>query len=218
MAFSRYCALVAASLLGNALGCGSAPAAKSPSSGSEQEEREASGGAEAADEGVEGADDSAEAPVQSKPPKPGTQALDQRGLKMEFALTLMRGDAAAGVQTGNWSFDEERTHRVIESSDTAITKLQVVYGKWEAKPLLGLTYEVPTDGNSYMVTADGGITLTTPVPRELRHQRNALSVRVIEYRPSNEREVNPTASSMRAPSSSTRSSAPFPALTTARAP
>lgn len=78
---------------------------------------------------------------------------------MEFALTLMRGDAAAGVQTGNWSFDEERTHRVIESSDTAITKLQVVYGKWEAKPLLGLTYEVPTDGNSYTVTADGGVSV-----------------------------------------------------------
>ena len=45
---------------------------------------------------------------------------------------------------------------MIASSDSAITKLQVVYGKWEARPLLGLVYEVPTDGNGYTVASSGG--------------------------------------------------------------
>jgi hypothetical protein len=94
----------------------------------------------------------------ARAPKPGTQALDRRGLEFQFALTLMRGEAAAGVQTGNWSFAEERTERVIASNGPFTTKLQIVYGRWEAKPLLGLKYEVPTDGNSYMVTSPGGHT------------------------------------------------------------
>ena len=88
---------------------------------------------------------------------------------MDFAMTLMRGEAAAGVQTGTWSFAEERTHLVVDVSTTAVTKLKVVYGKWEAKPLLGLTYEVPTDGNTYTVTESGversGGTALTPEER-----------------------------------------------------
>lgn len=92
------------------------------------------------------------------PPPEGTKNLDRRGLTMEFGLTLLDGDTAAGVQTGQWSFEEERTHRVHQVDDEFVTALEVVYGKWDAKPLLGLVYEVPTDGKTYLVKDSGAST------------------------------------------------------------
>ena len=86
-------------------------------------------------------------------PPVGTQNLDTRSLSMEFGLTLLSKGNAAGVQTGNWSFEEERTHRVKALGSNGVDELEVVYGKWDAKPLLGLVYEVPTDGKTYLIKA-----------------------------------------------------------------
>lgn len=98
-------------------------------------------------------DSDGEASGRALPPV-GTQNLDIRAFSMEFGLTLLKDDnVAAGVQTGNWSFEEERTHRVKALGKRGIQELEVVYGKWEAKPLLGLQYEVPTDGKTYAVQA-----------------------------------------------------------------
>jgi len=75
---------------------------------------------------------------------------------MDFALTLIKNGSAAGVQSGNWSFEEERSHRIDTVSEGHMTGLQVVYGKWDAKPLLGLRYEVPTDGKTYDLKSSSG--------------------------------------------------------------
>jgi hypothetical protein len=161
MMVARHFALLGGMALAASLACGSPPPAQSPDPGGSSESPGDDGATHQSEPPSEGEpqaqpEQAATAPQAAQAPKPGTQALDRRGLEFQFALTLMRGEAAAGVQTGSWSFTEERTHRVIASNDSATTKLQVVYGKWEAKPLLGLVYEVPTDGNSYTVASSGG--------------------------------------------------------------
>lgn len=85
----------------------------------------------------------------------GLQLLDRRSLSLEFDLNLVKKGEGKGVQSGTWSFSEERTLRVKTAKKDVINELQVVYGKWEAKPLLGLTYEVPTDGKTYLLSSDG---------------------------------------------------------------
>jgi hypothetical protein len=94
-------------------------------------------------------------------PEAGLRTLDRRSVSMEFALTLIRNGSAAGVQSGNWSFEEERSHRIDTVDGGHMTGLQVVYGKWDAKPLLGLRYEVPTDGKTYDLRASGGAVAAT---------------------------------------------------------
>lgn len=86
----------------------------------------------------------------------GLQLLDRRSLNLDFALNLMKKGEGKGVQSGSWSFAEERTMRVKAAKKDVISEMQVVYGKWEAKPLLGLTYEMPTDGKTYLLTSKGG--------------------------------------------------------------
>lgn len=85
----------------------------------------------------------------------GLQMLDRRSLTLDFDLNLLKKGEGKGVQSGNWSFSEERTLRVKTAKKDVITELQVVYGKWEAKPLLGLTYEMPMDGKTYLLAFDG---------------------------------------------------------------
>lgn len=85
----------------------------------------------------------------------GLQMLDRRSLSLEFDLNLLKKGEGKGVQSGSWSFAEERTLRVKTAKKDVIKELQVVYGKWEAKPLLGYTYEVPTDGKTYLLSRDG---------------------------------------------------------------
>jgi hypothetical protein len=86
----------------------------------------------------------------------GLQLLDRRSLTLDFALNLMKKGEGKGVQSGNWSFAEERTLRVKSAKNDVISEMQVVYGKWEAKPLLGLTYEMPTDGKTYLLSNKNG--------------------------------------------------------------
>ena len=85
----------------------------------------------------------------------GLQMLDRRSLSLEFDLNLLKKGEGKGVQSGSWSFSEERTMRVKTTKKDVISELQVVYGKWEAKPLLGLTYEMPMDGKTYLLAGDG---------------------------------------------------------------
>jgi hypothetical protein len=82
----------------------------------------------------------------------GLQALEKRSASLDFDLNLSKKGQGSGVQSGQWSFTEERTLRVKKAKDNKILELEVVYGKWEAKPLLGMTYEVPTDGKTYLVS------------------------------------------------------------------
>jgi hypothetical protein len=85
----------------------------------------------------------------------GLQMLDRRSLTLDFDLNLLKKGEGKGVQSGNWSFSEERTLRVKSAKKDVVKELQVVYGKWEAKPLLGLTYEMPTDGKTYLLAKEG---------------------------------------------------------------
>jgi hypothetical protein len=86
----------------------------------------------------------------------GLQLLDKRSLSLDYAFTLSQKDAGKGIDSGSWSFAEERTMRVKAAKKGVITEMQVVFGKWEAKPLLGLTYESPTNGKTYLLSDKGG--------------------------------------------------------------
>jgi hypothetical protein len=90
----------------------------------------------------------------------GLQLLDRRSLSLDFALNLSKNGAGKGVNSGTWSFAEERSMRVKSAAKDVINEMQVVYGKWDAKPLLGLTYETPTNGKSYLLShKDGNLTI-----------------------------------------------------------
>ncbi len=82
----------------------------------------------------------------------GLQTLEKRSAALDFDLNLSKKGTGSGIQHGEWSFSEERTLRVKKAKDNTILELEVVYGGWEAKPLLGMTYEVPTDGKTYVLT------------------------------------------------------------------
>ena len=82
----------------------------------------------------------------------GLQTLEKRSASLEFDLNLSKKGAGSGIQHGDWSFSEERTLRVKKAKSGTILELEVVYGKWDAKPLLGMTYEVPTDGKTYVLS------------------------------------------------------------------
>ncbi len=121
----------------------SAPAADTPSSPQSESAPPAAGGDEAKPATASGG----AADVAT-----GLRTLETRSASLEFDLNLSKNGAGAGVQHGSWSFSEERTLRVKKAKNNTILELEVVYGKWEARPLLGLTYEVPTDGKTYQVS------------------------------------------------------------------
>lgn len=130
-------------------------------SGSASEDRPSSDGADPAPaqskaDAEDATPESTNAPVADKTTIPaGLQLLDRRSLNLDFDLNLLKKGEGKGVQSGSWSFSEERTLRVKTAKKDVITEMQVVYGKWEAKPLLGLTYEMPTDGKTYLLSSDG---------------------------------------------------------------
>jgi hypothetical protein len=79
--------------------------------------------------------------------------LESRRIEMDFELTLLKGEAPAGIQSGSWSLEEERTLEVVESKAQAITKLAITYGRRDAKPLLGIERTAATAGKSYVLEA-----------------------------------------------------------------
>ncbi|MBI3204153.1 MAG: hypothetical protein HYZ29_21635 [Myxococcales bacterium] len=127
-----------------ALGCGGGGAGNGPGAK----------GAEGASEtgGAEGK----EAPPPAKAPAAGTKALEKRSAALTFDLVLKKGDAAGGMQAGSWSLEEERALEVLGSEGSAVNKLKVVFGKREAKPLLGVELTTATAGHTYVLESKGG--------------------------------------------------------------
>ncbi|HMR05035.1 MAG TPA: hypothetical protein PKA88_04645 [Polyangiaceae bacterium] len=120
---------------------------------------------EVTDDGAGPATDPAEsdtAALDVKPPKKGTSALEARSIKMDFELTLQRGENPAGLQSGTWGVEEQRSMQVREVGKNGIAALSIVFGKRIAQPLLGIEKKPVTAGNKYLVTAaPGGAAVTT---------------------------------------------------------
>ena len=133
------------------LGCGGntspAASADSPTAKDEASSSAPANGSETESAKPEAADKSSAAVVVT-----GVQALEKRSASLDFDLNLSKKGQGGGIQNGQWSFAEERTLRIKKAKDNKILELEVAYGKWEAKPLLGMAYEVPTDNKTYLVS------------------------------------------------------------------
>jgi hypothetical protein len=108
----------------------------------------------------------------------GLQTLEKRSAALNFDLNLSKKGTGSGIQHGEWSFSEERTLRVKKAKDNTIQELEVVYGKWEAKPLLGMTYEVPTDGKTYVLSFMNKLSIARGSEKVSSAEENAV---VSEY-------------------------------------
>lgn len=85
-----------------------------------------------------------------------TRAIETRFIGMNFDLQLTDKGASAGVQSGSWSIKEVRTMIALGVQGDSIDKLEVTYGRREAKPLLGIEQRSVTQGKSYILTANSG--------------------------------------------------------------
>jgi hypothetical protein len=92
-------------------------------------------------------------------PAEGTSALESRSIEMSFELTLIKDGSPAGIQGGSWSIYEERTLKVGATKGNAIEKLEIAFGRREAKALLGVEKPSTTAGKTYLVEAPGGVKL-----------------------------------------------------------
>lgn len=96
------------------------------------------------------------APAAGMPgPAVGARALEKRAVKMNFDLTLTHKGASAGIQSGSWSISEERTEEAQAVKGNAITKLQLMFGRRDAKPLLGLEEPSVTENKTYEIEGPG---------------------------------------------------------------
>jgi hypothetical protein len=169
--------LVSLVVLGSFLGCGgnanppSSPSSgagdgtASPSSGTSEASASDTGSSSKPAAGSAGAADIAT----------GLQTRDKRSASLEFDLNLSKKGAGSGIQHGEWSFAEERTLRVKKAKDNKVVELEVVYGKWEAKPLLGLSYEVPTNDKTYILSSGGKLNITQGGQKVSPAEENAVS-------------------------------------------
>jgi hypothetical protein len=142
-------------------GCGGAqtPAAGAESNGDDTREG-------AAGEGSSGASGSAEA-VKIEAPAEGASAHESRNVEMQFDLTLLKEGEPAGMQSGSWSIYEERTTKVLATKERAIEKLELVFGRREAKALLGVEKPSVTAGKSYVLDAStGAVAVKSPSGKE----------------------------------------------------
>jgi hypothetical protein len=116
------------------------------------------GGPGGTEPGAKSADDAPQgeeaAPKLATPPA-GSKQLEKRTASLDFELTLRVGDTAGGMQAGNWSLEEERSQEVLQSKG-AVNELKVVYGRREAKPLLGVELTTATAGHTYVIKSEGG--------------------------------------------------------------
>lgn len=107
-----------------------------------------------------GAGPSGEEAGEAKPklvaPAPGTKSLERRSVSLDYELVLALGEAAGGMQAGSWSLEEERSLEVLGSDGPNVTKLKVVYGRREAKPLLGVEQTAATAGHTYDLERKAG--------------------------------------------------------------
>ncbi len=104
-------------------------------------------------------------------PAKGARLLDRRTLKLDFDLNLSKNEQGVGIQSQAWSVTEERTLRIKDVAKGQISGLEVVYGKWEAAPLLDQSFSSVTNGQGYAIqSGSGDITVTrlkgTATPEE----------------------------------------------------
>ncbi len=140
--------------------CGSGGSGKKPVTADDK-----SASSDSGDEGGGDTTDSASgapAKLKLKAPKVGTKALEKRFISLDFELTLTRDKAAGGMQAGSWSIEEERGYEVQASEGEAVTKLGLVFGRREAKALLGVEQTAATAGHSYVLESSGGTPTITP--------------------------------------------------------
>jgi hypothetical protein len=90
-------------------------------------------------------------------PATGTKWLEHRSASLDFELVLKKSQdkAAGGMQAGSWSLEEERSYEVLASAGAKVEKLRVVFGKREAKPLLGVELTTATAGHGYVLEPKG---------------------------------------------------------------
>lgn len=137
--------------------------ASSSGGGAESPEGSSGGGdGEGPGGGEEGSDESpaggaSAAAMKAEAPKEGTLALESRNIEMQFDLTLLKDGSPAGMQSGSWSVYEERTLKVLGTKDDAIEKLELSYGRREAKALLGVEKPSLTAGKVYVVESGGSV-------------------------------------------------------------
>jgi len=135
------------------LGCGGArPAGTAPGEQSAAEPAAAKGGTPADN----GATQGAPARIEAAAPKKGARALETRRIAMDFELVLSKNGSPAGLQSGSWSVEEQRTLEVVDVKGNAIKSLQVIFGQREAKPLLGIEHPSLTSGKTYVLSGDAG--------------------------------------------------------------
>jgi hypothetical protein len=125
-------------------GAGQAPAKGAESNGETSESSAAAGAA------------SPGATLRIEAPAEGASAHESRNVEMEFDLTLLKEGSPAGMQSGSWSIYEERTTKVLAIKERAIEKLELIFGRRDAKPLLGVERPSVTAGKSYVIDASGG--------------------------------------------------------------
>jgi hypothetical protein len=143
-------------------GCGGG----SSSGGGTESPEGSSGGEESGDgtaagqpggSGESAAGGSSAGAMQVDAPKEGMLALESRTIEMQFDLTLLKDGSPAGMQSGSWSVYEERTLKVLGTGDDAIQKLELSYGRREAKALLGVEKPSLTAGKVYVVESGGSV-------------------------------------------------------------
>ena len=162
----RQAVVIPVVLSGALIGCGGSanPAASPSSDGNSEGSSSSSSPTSATSETATKETDSSKAPSSNVAlggdVKTGLQTLERRSASLVFDLNLSKKGAGSGVQHGEWSFAEERTLRVKKAKDNKVLELEVVYGKWEAKPLLGLTYEDPTNDKTYIVSFGDKLAIT----------------------------------------------------------
>ncbi len=93
--------------------------------------------------------------VKIEAPAEGASAHESRNVEMQFDLTLLKEGSPSGMQSGSWSVYEERTMKVLGTKDKAISKLELVFGRREAKALLGVEKPSHTAGKTYVIEASG---------------------------------------------------------------
>ena len=139
------------------VGCGGGGAGHGSGSGK---------GAESAhDESGGTADGKNEVAAKLKAPAAGAKWLEQRSASLDFELVLTKDKdkAAGGMQSGSWSLEEERSYEVLASGGGKIEKFRIVFGKREAKPLLGVEQTTATAGHAYVLDGKGGAPNVTRV-------------------------------------------------------
>jgi hypothetical protein len=117
-------------------------------------------------------------PLATAAPEQGASAHESRDVEMQFDLTLLKDGSPAGMQSGSWSIYEERTTKVLEVRDQAIAKLELVFGRREAKALLGVEKPSLTAGKSYVLDATGGsVSIMAPGGKDVPDkERTAVSL------------------------------------------